>query len=251
MRIQLVTLMVVFFSGVQAQRPDINDERSDPAYQRLRGNAMLYLENARRSHTSIMFLSNEAMVYRREKLIALALDLRDSTSVIDSTLTSFLQSEKIPLTAFVSGTWIASNLKSAKLLCADTTVEVDNGGLTGAVDPQTANPGNWFDEIALNAIQIDLLSHRKPLFYLPSDSVSSNDFAIIACYLDEYVLHPDVCVNREYPLENLDKDTDIFHDHGAVVLINLYQGNRSAMATAISTLKRKGFAFVKLERLLE
>ena len=250
MRIQFVILMAVFFSRAQGQRPDMKDERSDPAYQRFKGSAMVYLENARRAHTSIMFLSNDAMVYRQEKLIALALDLRDSTSSIDSMLTSFLQSEKIPLTVFVSGTWIASNLKSAKLLCTDTTVEVDNGGLTGAINPH-ADPGNWFDEIALNAIEIDLLSHRKPLFYLPSDNVSSNDCAIMACYLDEYVLRPDINVTPEYSLENFDRDANMFRDHGAVILINLSRVNRAGLVAAISTLKHTGFAFVKLERLLE
>lgn len=262
MKAYLLLFIVCIPAGIQGQDRNTNIDRGDPEYCRLKEGALEFLENLHRNAVSPMIASDNAVVYRRGKLAAVAIALNDSTAgVVDTAAVTFLHRLNVPLTVFVSGDWLDANDSLVKRLSADTTFEIENAGLSGAIPTaekdgtesrSTPNltPEDCVDEIELNARKIYALSHRKPLFYLPAEKMSGSDVAAIACYLNEYLLLPDVTISDAYSFRNLQEKVDRPREQSLVVLVRAGMQNAQALHAVITTMKDAGFSFIKMERLL-
>lgn len=255
-RICLFIVAFYFPACVFGQDVTIDNERNDPAYSRLKEDALAFLDNVRGNPLSPMIVSDNVLAYRRGKFAVLATVLDDSASDgIDTAVVSFAHRKKIPLTLFLSGMWINSNATFIKQLSSDSTFEIENAGLQRAGLANThrtsgLSPADCVDEIELNARKIYEAFHKKVLFYLPPENARGNETALIACYLNEYILSPDIIVPEYYSLEYFEKEINKFHDRGVVVLIRARRKNPEVVSSVVSALQASGFSIVKLERLV-
>lgn len=108
-----------------------------------------------------------------EKILALTLDACGGG--FDESLIHFLLQQKIPATLFISGRWIEANPAHAAFLAKQTLFTIENHGEAHrplSVSGQsvygirgTENPGEVYDEIAVNAQRIEQLTGRRPVFF--------------------------------------------------------------------------------------
>src|SRR5579872_550033 len=135
-----------------------------------------------------------------KKIIALTFDAcgGPTGSGFDSALIAFLQKEKIKATLFISGGWIEKNDSLFQLLCAEPLFEIENHGLSHrpcSVTPRnrygiagTDSVAGVFEEIELNAMQIEFYNKKRPKLYRPAAAAADEGCISIARELNEYVI---------------------------------------------------------------
>jgi peptidoglycan/xylan/chitin deacetylase (PgdA/CDA1 family) len=198
-----------------------------------------------------------------EKVLALTFDACGGPrgKGFDEKLIHFLEREKIPVTLFISGKWIAANQEIFLTLAKNPLFEIANHGLRHK--PCSVNGRSAYgiegtksveeivDEIEGNALKIQSVTGRKPRYYRPA-----------AAYCDE------ICVEMADALGYEVVTFDVLGDAGAtysknqvkaalfrappssIVLMHMnHPGSETAegVKEAIPELKKQGVRFVKLE----
>lgn len=203
------------------------------------------------------------------KIIALTFDAcgGPTGSGFDKELIDFLKHEKIPATLFISGRWIEKNPLVFKQLCNEPLFEIENHGLThrpltvaGEVMYKitgTKNGSEAYDEIELNARQIQYYYHRKPIYFRPGTATVDEGAMTIATQLGVSVVGFSVLSNDA--LASASKDlikTSVLSkvSPGAIVIMHMNHPERNsfeALREIIPILKSQGYQFVTIEKFLK
>ena len=200
-----------------------------------------------------------------EKVLALTFDACGGLhgSGFDRDLIDFLKKEKLPATLFVTGSWIEKNLAAFQQLCNEPLFEIENHGLThhpctlGKESKYgikgTGNASAGFDEIELNARQIEFYAHRKPEFYRPATAATDEGCITIANALNETIVSYSVLsgdamagVSAETVKENLIK----MAKPGGIVIMHMNHpewNGLEALRAAIPILRQRGYQFVMMK----
>jgi peptidoglycan/xylan/chitin deacetylase (PgdA/CDA1 family) len=112
----------------------------------------------------------------KDKAVALTFDACGSKNDgFDIKLFDYLVKKKIPATFFISGRWIDRHPEEFKLIASNSLFEIENHGLEhkpASVNGRsvygikgTENPGEFIDEVELNAEKIEKLTGKKPRYY--------------------------------------------------------------------------------------
>jgi peptidoglycan/xylan/chitin deacetylase (PgdA/CDA1 family) len=110
----------------------------------------------------------------KEKVVALTFDACGSKNDgFDLNLFDYLVKHKVPVTFFISGRWIDRHPKEFKLITSNSLFDIENHGLEhkpASVNGRSVygiigaeNPGEFIDEVELNAQKIEKLTGRKPV----------------------------------------------------------------------------------------
>jgi peptidoglycan/xylan/chitin deacetylase (PgdA/CDA1 family) len=184
-------------------------------------------------------------------------------SAFDSDLIAFLKKEKIAATLFISGLWIAKNDSLFRLLCAEPLFEIENHGLshrpcsiTGKSRygiAGTENVNDVFDEIELNARQIEFYNGKKPKFYRPAAATADEGCVSIARELKERIITYDVLSGDAAPEAEpilIKKNILKKIKPGSIIIMHMNHPERNgfeALVEVVPDLRKQGYEFVKLE----
>lgn len=199
------------------------------------------------------------------KIIALTFDAcgGQNRGGYDEDLINFLRQQKIPATLFLSGLWIDQHKDLARQLAQDTLFEIENHGLThrpcsirGAARygiRGTENVEQAVDEIELNAIKIQDLGHRKPVYFRSATATSDQACGEIARELGETIVNFDIlsgdAIGGTPTRVILDNVMTKAHS-GAIVIMHMNHpewNGFEALREAIPRLRSQGYVFVKLQ----
>ncbi|MBS1508449.1 MAG: polysaccharide deacetylase family protein [Bacteroidetes bacterium] len=203
------------------------------------------------------------------KIVALTFDAcgGPTGSGYDKELIDYLKHEKIPATLFISGRWIEKNPLIFKQLCDEPLFEIENHGLThrpltvageamykitGTKDGSQA-----YDEIELNARQIQFYSHRKPKYFRPGTATADEGAMAIANALGVSVVGFSVLSNDALVLASKELiKTSVLNKvcPGAIIIMHMNHPERNsfeALQEIISILKSQGFQFTTIEKFLK
>jgi len=199
------------------------------------------------------------------KIIALSFDAcgGPTGSGYDSSLIEFLKKEKIVATLFVSGLWIGRNDSLFRRLCSEPLFEIENHGLfhrpcsiagkSRYGIAGTENVNDVFDEIELNARQIEFYSKKKPQFYRPAAAAADEGCISVANELTEKIITYDVLSGDAVPgtaADEIEKNILKKIRPGSIVIMHMNHPERNgfeALIKVVPELKKQGYEFVKLE----
>lgn len=199
-----------------------------------------------------------------DKIIALTLDACGGKkgSGYDRKLIDLLRENKIPATLFLCGLWIDANPGLTKELAADPLFEIENHGLrhkplsvNGARIWErrgTTDPGDAFDEVALNAKKIFDLTGKVTKYYR-SGTAYYDDVAVLVCRDAEHVPVNFTVISGDaagFSAVRIEHRILKGVKNGAIIIGHMNQpgsGLYTALKKAIPELKREGYRFVKLE----
>lgn len=200
-----------------------------------------------------------------KKIVALTFDAcgGPTGSGYDSALIEFLKKEKISATLFLSGSWIEKNDSVLRLLSAEPLFEIENHGLAHrpcSITEQsrygiegTDSVAAVFDEIELNARQIEFFTKKKPAFYRPAAAAADEGCVSIAHELKEKLVAYEVLTGDAVPgvdasviTKNIVKKTR----PGSIIIMHMNHPERNGfegLLKALPELKKQGYSFVKLQ----
>jgi peptidoglycan/xylan/chitin deacetylase (PgdA/CDA1 family) len=200
-----------------------------------------------------------------KKMVALTFDAcgGPTGSGFDSALIGYLKKEKIKATLFVSGLWIEKNDSLFRTLCAEPLFEIENHGLSHRPCSVTVRSRYGiagtdsvvavFDEIELNARQIEFYANKKPAFYRPAAAAADEGCVSIARELKEKVITYDVLSGDAVPgveAEVIAKNIVNKTKPGSIIIMHMNHPERNgfeALLKAVPELRKQGYAFVRLE----
>jgi len=253
----------------EAQKFDVQQVRASADYQMARVAVEKKYKNLQPGRFGESIAGVEQRLATVEKVIALTFDACGGPkgSGVDTVLTNFLKREKIPATFFVAGPWIEKNLPIFKQWCSEPLFELENHGLThhpctlGNESKYgikgTGNVGAAFDEVELNARQIEYYAHRKPEFYRPATAATDEGCVTLAQNLHETIVSfsalPGDAVARA-PKERLIQALLKQVKPGGIVLMHVNHpdwNGAEALMEAIPQLRKLGYRFVKLDPKLQ
>jgi peptidoglycan/xylan/chitin deacetylase (PgdA/CDA1 family) len=181
----------------------------------------------------------------------------------DQELIEYLNSEKIPATLFLNGRWIDDHPVEVRKLAENSLFEIENHGLlhrpcsiTGRSMygiEGTCNVNEAVDEIELNALKIQQITNRKPVFYRSATAMCDEACGKIARELGETIISYDVLSGDAVArtscteiMENILKEAR----PGGIVIMHMNHpewNGYEALAEVIPELRRMGYSFVKLQ----
>jgi peptidoglycan/xylan/chitin deacetylase (PgdA/CDA1 family) len=199
-----------------------------------------------------------------EKIAAITLDACGGKkgSGYDSELINFLRENKIPASLFMTGLWIDANPGLVKELAADPLFEIENHGLThkpASVNGSkiygrrgTKNPGELVDEIELNAIKIEKITGKRPVFYRPGTAYFDDVAVKIVYDLRQIPMNFSIVSGDAagFKPEKIERRITSGIKHGSIIIGHMNRPGKNlypAMKKSILKLKEQGYRFVKLE----
>lgn len=199
-----------------------------------------------------------------EKIAAITLDACGGKkgSGYDRELIEFLRENKIPASLFMTGLWIDANPALVRELAADPLFTIENHGMShkpASVNGSriygrrgTKNAGELVDEIELNAIKIEKLTGRRPVFYRPGTAYF-DDVAVKIIYdLNQIPMNFSIVTGDAagFKPERIEKRILSGIKNGSVIIGHMNRPGKNlypAMKKSLILLKDKGYRFVKLE----
>ncbi len=198
-----------------------------------------------------------------QKVIALTFDACGGRhSGYDEKLIEYLRREQIPATLFVTGIWIDKNRETFEKLARDPLFEIENHGLLHrlcstegrskyGVYP-TRDLGDVLDEMELGARKITQLTGRRPLFFRSATAYTDELSLRVAQRIGMEVVSYDVLSGdaMHQSAKKMNKNILAGARHGAVVIMHFNHPEwpgLAALELAVPELRRRGFAFGKLE----
>jgi len=267
-KIILQVILVSFGSAVQAQTFDLSKERSSTDYQQAKSLVVEKLKGIQPGKFGEFIPGVKTNLATHQKFLSLTFDACGGGhgSGYDRELIDFLKKEKIPVTLFVTGSWIEKNLEIFEQLCREPLFEIENHGSTHhpcTIGNErkygingTGGVGAGFDEIELNARQIEFYTHRKPEFYRPATASTDQGCVALARELNETVVSYSVLpgdavagLARETITANIIEKVK----PGGIVIMHMNHpewNGFEALRAAIPILRQQGYQFVKLESAL-
>ena len=198
-----------------------------------------------------------------QKVLALTFDACGGRhSGYNKALIDYLRKEQIPATLFVTGIWIEKNKETFAELSKDPLFEIENHGLLHrlcstqgrskyGVYP-THSLGDVIDEMELNARKIQGLTGRRPVFFRSATAYTDELSMKVAQRLGMEVVSYDVLSGDAMHASAKTMSANILAGarHGAVVIMHFNHpewAEEKALEMAVPELRRRGFAFGKLE----
>jgi len=198
-----------------------------------------------------------------EKIAALTLDACGGKkgSGYDRELIGFLKENRIPASLFMTGLWIDANPGLVKELAADPLFEIENHGLNhkpASVSGAriygrrgTGNPGELFDEIERNALKIEKLTGRRPVFYRPGTAYFDDVAVTIVNDLNHIPMNFSIVSGDAagFGAERIEKRILSGIKNGSVIIGHMNRPGKSlypAVKKSVVKLKQMGYRFVKL-----
>lgn len=199
-----------------------------------------------------------------EKIVAVTLDACGGKkgSGYDIELITFLRVNKIPATLFMTGLWIDANPAIVKELSADPLFEIENHGMLhkpasvqGSViygRRGAKNTGELVDEIELNAIKIQKITGRRPLFYRPGTAYFDDVAVKIVYDLKQIPMNFSIVSGdaAEFKPERIERRILSGVKNGSVIIGHMNRPGKNlypALKKSLLVLKERGYRFVKLE----
>ncbi len=180
----------------------------------------------------------------------------------DRELVDFLRENKIPASLFMTGLWIDANPALVKELAADPLFDIENHGMNhkpasvkGSViygRRGTKNAGELVDEIELNAVKIEKITGRRPLFYRPGTAYF-DDIAVKIVYDLNHIPMNFSIVSGDaagFKSEKIEKRILSGIQNGSIIIGHMNRPGKNlypALKTSLLQLKKNGYRFVKLE----
>jgi len=198
-----------------------------------------------------------------EKIAAITLDACGGKkgNGYDRELIEFLRNNKIPATLFMTGLWIDANPMLVKELALDPLFDIENHGMrhkpasvNGAVvygRRGTKNPGDLVDEIELNAIKIEKITGRRPVFYRPGTAYFDDVAVKIVYELDQIPMNFSIVSGDAagFKPEKIERRIISGIKNGSVIIGHMNRPGKNlypAFKKSLLLLKEKGYKFVKL-----
>lgn len=198
-----------------------------------------------------------------EKIAVITLDACGGKkgSGYDRELIGFLRENKIPASLFMTGLWIDANPALVKELAADPLFEIENHGM--AHKPASVNgakiygrrgtksPAALADEIELNAIKIEKITGKRPVFYR-SGTAYFDDVAVKIIYdLNQIPMNFSIVSGDAagFKPEKIEKRILSGIENGSVIIGHMNRPGKNlypALKKSLLLLKEKGYRFVKL-----
>jgi peptidoglycan/xylan/chitin deacetylase (PgdA/CDA1 family) len=200
-----------------------------------------------------------------KKIIAFTFDACGGKkgSGYDKELIDFLKKEKIPATLFVTGKWIDKNYDTFLVISKDTLFEIENHGFNHkpcSVDGEseygikgTADVTDAFDEMEANALKIEKITGRRPVFYRSATAFIDEACTKIAKDLNITVISFDVLSGDAVPNApvNTIKQEVLAHVRpGAIIIMHFNHpewNTYESMLEIIPELRKQGYSFAKLK----
>lgn len=198
-----------------------------------------------------------------DKIVAITLDACGGKkgSGYDRELIDFLRKNRIPATLFMTALWIDANRDLTVELSRDPLFEIENHGyrhkpasVNGAViygRRGTKTPGDLFDEIELNAVKIESLTGRRPIFYR-SGTAYFDDIAVKISYDLNHIPMNFSVVSGDaagFSAERIERRILSQVKGGSVIIAHMNQPGKRlcpAMKRSLLKLKDQGYRFVRL-----
>lgn len=200
-----------------------------------------------------------------KKIIAFTFDACGGKNAdgYDAELIDFLRKEKIPATLFVTGKWIDANYATFLQLSKDPLFEIENHGLNHqpcSVDGEseygihgTKDIPDAIDEIEANAIKIEKITGRKPVFYRSATAYTDEACSKIANQLGITIISFDVLSGDAVPFtpkETIKESVLKNVKPGALIIMHFNRpkwNTYEAMKLIIPELIKQGYSFAKLD----
>jgi peptidoglycan/xylan/chitin deacetylase (PgdA/CDA1 family) len=201
-----------------------------------------------------------------DRVVALTLDACGGRagSGYDAELIETLRRERVPATLFLNARWIDANRRELEQLAADPLFEIANHGtkhrplsVTGRSAygiPGTRGVAQMIDEVSVNQRLITRLTDSAPAFFR-SGTAYYDDVAVRAVNdLGLQVVNYDVLgdAGATYSAAQV-ADAMLTSKPGSIVLAHMNRpdsGTAEGIGTALPTLSRRGFRFVRLSEYL-
>jgi len=252
-------------NALMAQSFDVNKEATDINYCERKTIAVGKLKDTKAGEFGEFTSGIMTKISSPRKVVALTFDAcgGPTGSGFDSALIEFLKKEKIKATLFISGLWIQKNDSLFRQLCNEPLFEIENHGLShrpcsitgkskyGLVG--TEDVDDVFDEVELNARQIEFYNKKKPKFYRPAAAMADEGCISVAKELREQIITYSVlsgdaslCAEATEIKQNILKKIK----PGAIVIMHMNHPERNgfeALLEAVPQLRKQGYTFVKLE----
>jgi peptidoglycan/xylan/chitin deacetylase (PgdA/CDA1 family) len=262
-----ILLAIVFLSyeASRGQSFELQKEEASLNYNQGKSAITKKFRNAKAGNFGEATPGIMTKIVTSKKIVAFTFDAcgGPTGSGFDSALITFLKKEKIAATLFVSGSWIEKNDSIFRQLCAEPLFEIENHGLAHRPCSITAQSRYGiagtdsipavFEEIELNARQIEFYNKRKPKFYRPAAAAADEGCVSIARELKEKVITYEVLsgdavpgVDTEVITENIVKKTK----PGSIIIMHMNHPERNgfeALTQAVPKLRKQGYVFVRLE----
>jgi peptidoglycan/xylan/chitin deacetylase (PgdA/CDA1 family) len=260
-----VGIMLFVSATTFGQSLDLRNELASQGYIRARAEVVSKFKNIKAGKFGETVPGMLTHINTGEKIAALTFDAcgGPTGSAYDSALIEYLRREKISATLFVSGAWIERNDSLFRLLCKEPLFEIENHGLghcpCSVVGKSrykiagTENAGEVFDEIELNARQIEFYTKSRPRYYRPAAAAADEGCVAIAKGLREKVVSFEVLsgdavegTKAEVITQNIVNNTR----PGSIIIMHMNHPERNgfeALIQAVPELRKRGYSFVKLE----
>ncbi len=199
-----------------------------------------------------------------EKIAVITLDACGGKkgSGYDRELIEFLRENKIPASLFMTGLWIDANPALVKELADDPLFDIENHGMLhkpASVNGAriygrrgTKNPGELVDEIELNALKIEKITGRRPIFYRPGTAYFDDIAVKIVYELNQIPMNFSIVSGDAagFKPERIEKRIITGIKPGSIIIGHMNRPGKNlypAMKKSLLQLKKNGYKFVKLE----
>jgi len=198
-----------------------------------------------------------------EKIVAVTLDACGGKkgNKYDRELIEFLRQNQIPATLFMTSLWIDENREITSELSKDSLFEIENHGyrhkpasVNGSVIYKrrgTKSPGELYDEIELNAVKIQSLTGKRPVFYRPGTAYFDDVAVKISYDLNHVPMNFSVVSGDAAGFSAKRMERRILKQvkNGSVIIAHMNRPGKGlcpAMKRSLLKLKADGYRFVKL-----
>jgi peptidoglycan/xylan/chitin deacetylase (PgdA/CDA1 family) len=261
----LITITFLACESLVAQSFDVNAEATSSNYCERKSSVVEKFKNVNEGAFGEFTRGIMTKINSSKKIVALSFDAcgGPTGSGYDASLIGFLKKEKINATLFVSGQWIEKNDSIFRELCNEPLFEIENHGLCHrpcSISGKsrygiagTENVSDVFDEIELNARQIEFYSKKKPRFYRPAAAAADEGCISIANELKEKIITYDVLSGDAVPgTDAVEIKRNIMKKvrTGSIVIMHMNHPERNgfeALLEAVPALIKQGYEFVKLD----
>jgi len=261
----LVSIAFLACNALSGQSFDVNEEATALNYCEQKSRVFEKLKDIKAGKFGEFAPGIMTKISSSKKMVALTFDAcgGPTGSGFDTALIGFLKKEKIEATLFVSGLWIGKNDSLFRQLCAEPLFEIENHGLSHrpcSISGEsrygiagTENINDVFDEVELNARQIEFYNKKKPRFYRPAAAAADEGCVSIAGELKEKIITYDVLSGDAVPgtaAVEIKKNILKKIRPGSIVIMHMNHPERNgfeALVEVVPELRMQGYEFVKLE----
>lgn len=264
-----IILLLVFSNCIAQNNPYtnkqfINELYKDPKYLLLKEKVSKEFANSKTGNWGEFVKGVDEDFVTNKKIVAFTFDACGGKNAdgYDAELINYLRKEKISATLFVTGKWIDANYLTFLELSKDPLFEIENHGFNHqpcSIDGEseygihgTKDIQDAIDEIEANALKIEKITSRKPLFYRSATAYTDEACAKIAKQLGITIISFDVLSGDAVPFTpTVTIENNVLKNikPGVIIIMHFNRpkwNTFEAMQLIIPQLKKQGYSFTKL-----